>query len=153
MSNEQPDSEVLSDQPDMVMAEHVRSSRGNDARRVMVDIAERDLEEGRVDIDLLFYLKGGVNVNRVEKALKTMARNLFGEFNPEHFTAGFRDPFEIAKRRDSEPVSVQAGDHEGVYRTFELIIHPPRSNMYTVEGLEERVLPELNKALNNVELG
>lgn len=152
MSKQKPDSDLLSDQPNHLQAEHVRASRGNDVSRVLLDIAERDLEDG-THIDLLFYLKGKVNANRARKALRKMASNVFGRCNPNHFTTGFRDPVEIAKRRDTEPLSVQAGEKEGVFRTFEIIIHPPRSNMYTIEGLEERVLPKLNKALNNVELG
>lgn len=152
MSKNEQDLDRLFDQPNQVIAEHVRASRGNDARKVLVDIAERDLEDGN-HIDLLFYLRGGVNINRVEKALEKMAASVFGRFNSDHFTAGFRDPYEIAKRRNTTPLSVQAGEEEGVFRTFEIIIHPPRSNMYTIQGLEERVLPELNKSLNNVEIG
>jgi len=144
MSNKKPTSTGPSEP---MMAEHLRASRGMKINKITVDIAERDVEEGGRKLDIIVYLPPGCDIPRVERAMEKMAREVFGSPS-KHFSAGFRDPQKMAEKRGTQPLEVEAGNKKGVFKSFELSIHPPRSAMYTVEGLEERVLPALNKALN-----
>lgn len=127
-----------------------RSSRANDLSHVFVDIVERD-----EDINIMAYIKPGLPRSIVQKrirpALLMACRAVFGEKPREGcFELWWRDQTEIAKRIEDHMggIKLQVGDLQGEFDAFEIVIHPPESKFYSVEGLEGQFLPKFKRALD-----
>lgn len=148
------ETDLINHSDDGLIAEHVRATRGHDLNKVVVDIVESasnvdNRNSEAKNIEILTMVPSAVSPDRVEPAIQSACRRLFGpKRNPDYFTLRFLDTRKLAdKLGDEKAVKMQAGDDQAVTQSFEITIHPPKSSAYTIDELEQRYLRALNQAL------
>jgi hypothetical protein len=132
---------------------HVRGSRGHSIREITVDICERDVGEGKFDINILMHVDPQIPKDFLEPFILRTCRAMFGQkMDVSQFDCVWRDAIAIANANATNPIGLEVGGVPGIYNTFEIVIKHPTSRMYTIPDLEAAFLVELNRSLSAVDV-
>jgi hypothetical protein len=122
-----------------VKAVPVTAQRDMQLGALTVDIAERDVGNGLIALNIIIFKAPEVGRNECEPAIIKTCRQVFGN-NKKHLDLIYRDEEEI---RAKEGMVRRAN----AFDSWIVEIMPPRSNRFSVPILQETFIKILNRNL------
>lgn len=112
-------------------------SRGNDLKKVIIDITKRDIEDEHFNIDITIYVRPDVPETMVMPAIQKTCIDVFGD-TPQDFIDLFHCP-------SDHNIGMQAGGQVGVFNSFGVTIKHPHSRYFNIDRLKETFLKRAYK--------
>lgn len=132
--------EEINKQKRIAKLAHELGVRNAQVNELLVDVAKRD-----GDINIIVYVMPGIDPRKAQLPIQKACVDVFGP-DPGNDI----DPVFYPKEK-TPPVI--AGDQRGQFDSFCIVISPPTSKMYSVEGLQEDFTRRLYQHVMDLKMG